>query len=99
MYRSGRFKQELGRAQPKKWRRTEIAVPYVGSADAVGRHTIVFQIEMCSARLLEAPAFAGRTFLSVRLERERSALAARQERIPSHVDERCNPWRKIHAGV
>jgi hypothetical protein len=41
----------------KKWRRTEVSIPYTGSADAVGRHTITFQIELRSARVPEAAAF------------------------------------------
>jgi hypothetical protein len=47
----------------KKWRRTEVSIPYTGSADAVGRHTTTFQIELRSARVPEAPSFYNMTGL------------------------------------
>ncbi len=65
-------KQRLVRELPKKWRRTEVSVPYSGSGSAIGWHNNTLKIDLM---------FVYADAISIRILHVRALLAAPR---PSH---------------
>ena len=72
-------KQRLVRELPKKWRRTEVSVPYSGSGSAIGWHNNTLKIDLM---------FVYADAISIRILHVRALLAAR-----GHLIEKRKSWK------
>jgi hypothetical protein len=73
-------KQRLVRELPKKWRRTEVSVPYSGSGSAIGWHNNTLKIDLM---------FVYADAISIRVLRVSALLAARGPLIEKRKSWKC----------